>query len=119
MFQNSLALVEECGLTFLHVFPFSAPRHARGEDAASAGRRAVASVLAVCARRARRRFQRYFAQQVGQNVRVLIERAAGASASVIASISRRSRSPPAADAGSVVNARIAAFTNQHLLAEAA
>src|SRR4051794_2460406 len=26
MFRNSLALVEECGLTFLHVFPFSA-RH--------------------------------------------------------------------------------------------
>jgi len=31
MFENSLALVEECGLTFLHVFPFS-PR--RGTPAA-------------------------------------------------------------------------------------
>ena len=51
MFASSLELVEECGLTWLHVFPFS-PRagHAGGADAA--GRRAPrsASAPAGCAR---------------------------------------------------------------------
>ena len=36
MFENSLRLVEECGLTWLHVFPFSAARgHAGGAHAAA------------------------------------------------------------------------------------
>ena len=38
MFARSLALVEECGLTLLHVFPFSRGRHARRAHAAGAAR---------------------------------------------------------------------------------
>ena len=42
MFENSLRLVEDCGLTWLHVFPYSAAQgHARRADAA--GRRAPSS----------------------------------------------------------------------------
>ena len=61
MFENSLRLVEECGLTWLHVFPFS-PRagHARGADAA--GRRPgdprPRGAAAGARRRARRRASR-------------------------------------------------------------
>ena len=40
MFANSLSLVDDCGLTFLHVFPYSRARgDARGAHAASAWRR--------------------------------------------------------------------------------
>ena len=39
MFAGQLALIEACGLTHLHAFPYSAaPRHARGAHAAGAGR---------------------------------------------------------------------------------
>ena len=39
MFENSLDIVEECGLTYLHVFPFSpAPGHAGGAHAAGEAR---------------------------------------------------------------------------------
>ena len=49
MFENSLKIVDECGLTFLHVFPYSpAPRNTRsphahaGERCDQAPRRTVA-----------------------------------------------------------------------------
>jgi threonylcarbamoyladenosine tRNA methylthiotransferase MtaB len=63
MFANSLKLVEDCGLTFLHVFPFSSrpgtpaakmPQierrevKARAERLRQAGRAALDSYLATC-----------------------------------------------------------------------
>ena len=45
--RTACALVEECGLAFLHVFPYSArARHAGGADAAAAGARCGASARA-------------------------------------------------------------------------
>ena len=59
MFARSLDLVDECGLTFLHVFPlFAAPRHARGAHAAGRRARRSGSARDSCARRARRRCAR-------------------------------------------------------------
>ena len=56
MFARSLDLVDECGLTHLHVFPFSrAPRHAGGAHAAGAASRCARSARGCCARTARRR----------------------------------------------------------------
>jgi len=74
MFENSLRLVEECGLTWLHVFPYSArkgtpaarmpqvPRALRAERAArlrAAGAERVAA---------------YLAGRIGATERVLMER---------------------------------------------
>ncbi len=73
MFENSLRLVEDCGLTFLHVFPFS-PRKGTPaarmpqlagpvvRDRAARLRQAGAAALA-----------RHLAQQQGQRHRVLTE----------------------------------------------
>ena len=56
MFARSQDLVEECDLTFLHVFPYSqAPGHAGGADAAGRGRGDQGARAGDCARRARRR----------------------------------------------------------------
>jgi len=119
MFRNSLALVEECGLTFLHVFPFSA-RHgtpaAKMPQVPGDVRRERAARLRAAGEAA---LQRYFARQVGQNVRVLVERAQGASAFGHSEHFAPVQIASAADAGSVVTARISAFNSQHLLAEAA
>jgi threonylcarbamoyladenosine tRNA methylthiotransferase MtaB len=73
MFANSLKLVEDCGLTFLHVFPFS-PR--KGTPAA---RMPQVKGPAVKDRAARLRaagdaaLVRHLAAQVGQSHRVLME----------------------------------------------
>ncbi len=74
MFDNSLSVVDECGLTFLHVFPFS-PR--QGTPAARMPQ--VARPL-VKERAARLRdkgagaLSRYLAAQEGAEVEVLMER---------------------------------------------
>ncbi|MFO1150323.1 MAG: tRNA (N(6)-L-threonylcarbamoyladenosine(37)-C(2))-methylthiotransferase MtaB [Alsobacter sp.] len=74
MFARSLDLVEECGLTFLHVFPFS-PRPgtpaARMPQVARATVKERASRLRAAGEAA---LARYLAAQVGRTHRVLAER---------------------------------------------
>jgi threonylcarbamoyladenosine tRNA methylthiotransferase MtaB len=73
MFENSLALVEECGLTHLHVFPFS-PR--LGTPAARMPQLARAIVKERAARLRERgalALRRHLDAEVGASRRVLIE----------------------------------------------
>ncbi len=119
MFRNSLALVEDCGLTFLHVFPYSVrsgtpaakmpqiPGDVRKERAArlrAAGQDAV---------------QRYFAARIGSPVSVLIERAEDGigfgHSEHFAPVRLRGEVP----IGAVITGRVAGHTEDHLLAEAA
>ena len=73
MFENSLRLVQECGLTFLHVFPYSARK---GTPAA---RMPMVQGALVKDRAARLRaagdqaLQRHLHAQVGQSHRILTE----------------------------------------------
>ncbi|MEG9884845.1 MAG: tRNA (N(6)-L-threonylcarbamoyladenosine(37)-C(2))-methylthiotransferase MtaB [Hyphomicrobiales bacterium] len=73
MFDNTLRIVEECGLTFLHVFPFSA------QPGAPAARMPQVSghVIKDRARRLReaasRRLADYLASQIGARHAVLLE----------------------------------------------
>lgn len=73
MFENSLRLVEECGLTWLHVFPYS-PR-----EGTPAARMPAVDGRAIKARAARLRaagataVERHLAAQVGQRHQVLME----------------------------------------------
>ena len=60
MFENSLEIVEECGLTHLHVFPFSPARGNAGRaHAAAAGARSSRSARRGCAPPARRPIARH------------------------------------------------------------
>jgi threonylcarbamoyladenosine tRNA methylthiotransferase MtaB len=74
MFENSLKIVEECGLTHLHVFPFS-PR--KGTPAA---RMPQVDGAAIKARAARLRaagaaaYRRHLDAQVGSTQEILVER---------------------------------------------
>jgi threonylcarbamoyladenosine tRNA methylthiotransferase MtaB len=73
MFQNSLRLVEECGLDFLHVFPYSA------RAGTSAARMPLLPGPLRKARAARLRelgaaaLDRFLAAQIGRHHRVLVE----------------------------------------------
>lgn len=73
MFQNSLKLVDDCGLTFLHVFPFS-PR--KGTPAARMPQ-VPGAVVKDRARRLRaagaERLAAHLAAQVGRRLEVLVE----------------------------------------------
>jgi len=74
MFDQSLQLVDDCGLTFLHVFPFS-PRKG---TAAARMPQVPGAVVKERAARLRQRGETaladYLAQQVGTHVEVLLER---------------------------------------------
>ncbi|MCA3601635.1 MAG: tRNA (N(6)-L-threonylcarbamoyladenosine(37)-C(2))-methylthiotransferase MtaB [Methylobacterium sp.] len=74
MFENTLRLVEECGLAFLHVFPYSPrqgtpaarmPQVARPVIRARAARLREAGEIAL---------QRHLARHVGREARILLER---------------------------------------------
>lgn len=73
MFENTLALVSQCGLTWLHVFPFS-PR--AGTPAARMPRVEAATIRARAARlraAGKRQVERHLSQQVGLEHRILME----------------------------------------------
>jgi threonylcarbamoyladenosine tRNA methylthiotransferase MtaB len=74
MFENSLKLVEDCGLTWLHVFPYSARRGtpaARMPQLPMAVRKARAARLRAAGDRA---LSRFLDAQVGKPAAVLIEK---------------------------------------------
>ena len=73
MFENSLRLVDDCGLTFLHVFPFSARK---GTPAARMPRVAGPAVKERAARlraKGQEALERHLAAEVGQERVILTE----------------------------------------------
>jgi threonylcarbamoyladenosine tRNA methylthiotransferase MtaB len=76
MFGRSLALVEECGLAFLHVFPYSAREGtpaARMPQTPPAARKERAARLRAAGKAA---LARFLAAQIGSEAEVLVEEAA-------------------------------------------
>ena len=73
MFQNSLSLVDDCGLTFLHVFPFSA----RPGTPAARMRQINGAVIAARAASLREKgvqaLQRHLVNAKGRHIQVLME----------------------------------------------
>ena len=119
MFANSLALVEECGLTFLHVFPFSArigtpaakmPQLSGTIRKERAMRLREAGALAL---------ECYLAGRVGAATRLLVERSEAGAAFGHDDHFAPVRLAHAAETGAVLQARITAATNDHLIAAAA
>jgi len=74
MFQNSLKLVEDCDLTYLHVFPYSAREGtpaARMPPVDKAVRKERAGRLRAAGQK---QFDRYMTSQIGRTVSILVER---------------------------------------------
>jgi threonylcarbamoyladenosine tRNA methylthiotransferase MtaB len=119
MFQNSLALVDECGLTYLHVFPYSARSGtpaARMPQIRGDVRRERAARLRAAGETALRR---YFGSQLGNQARILIERVDDAMGFGHSAHFAPVQVVGAVDAGRLVEARITGHNDRHLLAEAA
>lgn len=119
MFENSLRLIADCGLTFLHVFPYSA----RSGTPAAKMPQVPGPVRKERAQRLRQQglvAQRAcFARHVGSAARVLIERSeTGASfghSEHFAPVTLNFR----ADPGSIVSAQVQSATDELLIAIAA
>jgi threonylcarbamoyladenosine tRNA methylthiotransferase MtaB len=111
MFENSLGLVEDCGLTFLHVFPFS-PR--KGTPAA---RMPQVPGQAIRERAARLRaageaaLVRHLAAQVGRTHRILTESPTTGRTAQFAEVAFASPQPE----GTVVVARITGHDGTRLV----
>ncbi len=75
MFANSLRLVDDCGLTFLHVFPFSSrARHAGRPHAAGRRLPAIKERAARLRDKGQAALGEYLDAQVGREVELLMER---------------------------------------------
>ena len=76
-FRNSLSLVDDCGLTFLHVFPFSARAGTPAAKMPQLGR----GIAKERARRLREKgetaLRRHLAGEIGRERKVLVEREGG------------------------------------------
>ncbi|MEP2641541.1 tRNA (N(6)-L-threonylcarbamoyladenosine(37)-C(2))-methylthiotransferase MtaB [Roseobacter sp.] len=73
LFQNSLALVEECDLTWLHVFPYSARQGTPAARMPAVDGGVIKDRAARLRYRGERQVQRHLAAQVGVTHRVLME----------------------------------------------
>jgi threonylcarbamoyladenosine tRNA methylthiotransferase MtaB len=74
MFVNSVRLVDDCGLTFLHVFPFSARAGTPAARMPQVARTVVKARAARLRARAQAALAGYLENQVGQEVELLMER---------------------------------------------
>jgi threonylcarbamoyladenosine tRNA methylthiotransferase MtaB len=102
MFASTLALVEDAGLTYLHVFPYSAREGtpaARMPQVAKAARKERAARLRAAGERA---LKKYLAGRVGRIERVLVERGGSGRTEAFAPFCIEGTAPPV---GSVIAVR--------------
>jgi threonylcarbamoyladenosine tRNA methylthiotransferase MtaB len=117
MFENSLRLVEDCDLTFLHVFPYSARQGtpaARMPQVAGALRRERAARLRAAGDMARRRF---LESRIGRESRVLVEKSDAGGATGHCEHFAPVRLQQAVSPGTVVTARITGATDSELIGQ--
>ncbi|RMD65116.1 MAG: tRNA (N(6)-L-threonylcarbamoyladenosine(37)-C(2))-methylthiotransferase MtaB, partial [Alphaproteobacteria bacterium] len=114
MFANTLSIVEEAGLTYLHVFPYSPRRGtpaARMPQVPAAERKARAARLRAAGAAALERFLR---GRIGTRARVLIERDGFGRCEHFAPVAVPGGAP-----GTIVTVRITGITETHLTGAAA
>jgi threonylcarbamoyladenosine tRNA methylthiotransferase MtaB len=114
MFEQTLALVDECGLDYLHVFPYS-PRP--GTPAARMPQLPGPAIRERAARlraRGRTALARALAARVGGTADVLVERGGFGHSEHFAPV----RVATEAAAGTILRVRLAGATDEHLLGEA-
>ncbi len=110
-FRNTLSLVDECGLTFLHVFPFS-PRAGTPAARMPQLKRALAKARAARLREeGERALRRHLASEIGRRRRVLVENVEGKSEHFTRVLLARPAAP-----GTLVDVTIAGHDGRRLLA---
>ncbi|MBT8455751.1 MAG: tRNA (N(6)-L-threonylcarbamoyladenosine(37)-C(2))-methylthiotransferase MtaB [Rhodobacteraceae bacterium] len=114
MFENSLRLVEDCGLTWLHVFPYSAREGTPAARMPAVDGRAIRDRAARLRAAGDARVTAHLAEQVGRMHRVLMESPDMGRTEHFAEVSFADAQP----VGAIVSARITGVADGRLVAEA-
>ena len=116
MFENSLRIVDTCGLTFLHVFPFS-PRPGTPAARMPQVEKAVIKERAARLRqKGEERLDRFLASEVGATRQVLVETEAMGRTEHFAQVKFEARMTPGAIVKACVTGRAAAHLEARLAA---
>jgi threonylcarbamoyladenosine tRNA methylthiotransferase MtaB len=113
MFLNSLSVVDDCGLTFLHVFPFSARAGTPAARMPQVARATVKQRAARLREKGANALSRFLDAQAGSEVEVLMERDGIGRTRQFAEI----QLPTAEPLGSLLRARVAGHDGRRLSGE--
>jgi threonylcarbamoyladenosine tRNA methylthiotransferase MtaB len=114
MFANSLRLVDDCGLAFLHVFPFSRRPGTPAARMPQVAAPAVKERAARLRRKGRMALASYLEAQVGRDAELLIERRGLGRMASFAEVEIASE---AAETGALVNVRVTGSDGSRLRGE--
>jgi threonylcarbamoyladenosine tRNA methylthiotransferase MtaB len=115
MFRNSLSLVDDCGLTFLHVFPFSAREGTPAARMPQVNGSDIQRRAGILRAKGVGALQAHLASAKGRHIQVLMENASQGHAPDFTPV----RIGAAGDAGTLVQAIVAGHDETALLAVAA
>ena len=110
MFENSLRIVDECGLTFLHVFPFSPRPGTPAARMPELDRDVVKRRAALLRAKGEARLQRFLADEVGKTHEVLVETPSIGRTPQFAMAKFETAMTP----GAVITAKVISATPSHL-----
>jgi threonylcarbamoyladenosine tRNA methylthiotransferase MtaB len=112
MFQNSLALIEECGLTHLHVFPFSSRPGTPAARMPQLSRQVIKERAARLRTRGAAALARHLEGEVGATRRVLVESHDSGRTEQFTQV----KLAVPAEAGAIIDLKMAAHDGRQLLA---
>ncbi len=115
MFARSLDIVEECGLTYLHVFPFSSRKGTPAARMPQVPRSAVKDRAAKLRDKGDKVLTAYLAQQRGKVVGVLLEKSTHGRTPQFSEVTFETGAY--ADSGAIVRARISGHSGGRLIGE--
>lgn len=114
MFENTMAIVDECGLTHLHVFPFSARNGTPAARMPQLDGRIVKQRAAQLRAKGEEALARHLSGEIGLTRRILMEH------NGLGRTEQYTQTEIAAGVpGTIIEARITGHSHRHLLAEAA
>ncbi len=115
MFENSLKLVEDCGLTYLHIFPYSPRPGTPAAKMPQVDGKLIKSRAAQLRALGEKHLAAYLASRVGRIERVLMERDMDGRTESFAPVKFNAALP----IGTVQNVRLIEATSNHLIGELA
>jgi threonylcarbamoyladenosine tRNA methylthiotransferase MtaB len=115
MFANSMKIVDDCGLTYLHVFPFSPRPGTPAERMPQLEKAIVKERAALLRAKGQARLDSFLAAEVGAMRQVLIETEAMGRTEHFAQVKFKSRMSP----GAIVRAQVTGHGASHLEARLA
>jgi threonylcarbamoyladenosine tRNA methylthiotransferase MtaB len=113
MFDNTVSIVDECGLTYLHVFPYSARKGTPAARMPQVERKVVKERAARLRTKGSDTLANFLDRQIGSSLELLVENNAIGRTRHFAEM----RVPPAIAAGALVRAKVNGHDGQRLSGE--